>query len=155
MKNRILIYLLPVLLCFAVGFIAAGLQTDSLENWYPYLNKPSLTPPDWVFPVAWSFLYLCMGLSLGLILDRKRTMQDYLPHLFIVQLFLNFIWSVLFFYFHSPFWALINIVALEIVLVVYAMRSYRVSLWSSILFIPYIIWIAFATYLNFYIFIHN
>ena len=54
-------YLIPVLVCFLLGFIAGRIQSDAIENWYPLLDKPALTPPNIAFPIAWSVIYLCSG----------------------------------------------------------------------------------------------
>ena len=72
-------YLIPVLVCFLLGFIAGRIQSDAIENWYPLLDKPALTPPNIAFPIAWSVIYLCIGISAGLILSgaspRKTSFQ--------------------------------------------------------------------------------
>ena len=73
-------YLIPVLVCFLLGFIAGRIQSDAIENWYPLLDKPALTPPNIAFPIAWSVIYLCIGISAGLILSgdsprKKRLLR--------------------------------------------------------------------------------
>ena len=90
--------LLWVLVCFAIGAVASYLQSDALVEWYPYLNNSSLTPPAWVFPVAWSVLYLLMGISVGLLWGVRSIYSTILYLLFGMQLVLNFLWSVFFFY---------------------------------------------------------
>lgn len=148
-------FIIPILLCFLIGFIAGRIQESSILNWYPYLNKPSLTPPNLAFPIAWGILYLCMGISIGLIINSDKYGRKALMRLFILQLLFNFTWSISFFYLQNPLLGLINIILLEILIIVYAVKSYAVSKISSILFIPYILWVAFATYLNLYILIYN
>ena len=73
--KRILFYLVPVLFCFGIGAMAGWLQSEALVEWYPTLVKSPLTPPAVVFPVAWSILYLCMGISLGAVLAREELLQ--------------------------------------------------------------------------------
>lgn len=153
--RKVFAILIPVLVCFGVGLTANYFQTDAIHNWYPYLNKPALTPPNMVFPIAWSILYLCMGISIGLILLTNSRRKSTLIGLFVAQLVLNFFWSFLFFYMRNPLWGLIDIILLDILLIIYAVKSYPVKKWSSILFMPYILWVLFATYLNAYIFLHN
>jgi len=148
-------FIWPVILCLAVGFIAGRFQADSIENLYPYLNNPALTPPNIVFPIAWNILYICMGLSLGFILNSTDRMKKPLIILFFVQLLLNFAWSMLFFYGRNPFLGLVDIILLAICIIIYIFRSYSVSKISSFLFIPYILWVTFAAYLNLYIYVHN
>lgn len=147
--------LIPIVICFCVGLIASYFQSDAIQTWYPFLNKPELTPPDIVFPIAWSILYLCMGISVGLIIISRSTEKKGLIGLFAAQLFFNFAWSFLFFYFRNPFWGLIDIVILNILVTAYTVKSYPVNKVSSILFWPYLIWIYFATYLNAYILLNN
>ncbi len=147
--------IVPVVICFLVGFTASYFQKDAIETWYPYLNKPSLTPPNIVFPIAWSIIYLCMGISIGLILISNSLKRQNLITIFGIQLFLNFGWSILFFYFRNPLWGMIDILLLDVVVTMYAFVSYPVKKVSSILFWPYIIWIYFATYLNGYILLNN
>lgn len=153
--KKILTVLISVLICFGVGFIASYLQTDAIQNWYPYLNKPALTPPNIVFPIAWSILYIFMGVSVGLILLTRNEKKNTLITLFIIQLFFNFAWSLLFFYMRNPLLGLIDIILLDVFVITYTVKSYPVKKSSSILFIPYILWVLFATYLNAYILIYN
>lgn len=153
--KKILNIVLPTLLCFCIGITASYFQSDSIQSWYPLLNKPSLTPPNIAFPIAWSIIYLCMGISFGLILNSQSKFKSYLSLLFGIQLFLNFMWSISFFYFQSPLLGLINIILLIIFVLYYGFKSYQVQKASAILFIPYILWLAFATYLNSYILAYN
>lgn len=147
--------LLPILICFAVGFTASHFQSDSILNWYPYLNKPSLIPPNYVFPIAWSILYVFMGVSIGLILNLKNKQNKKLLYLFAVQLILNFTWSISFFYLQNPLIGFINIILLDVTVLLYILKSYSIHKISSVLFIFYFLWLSFATYLNGYILIHN
>lgn len=154
MKTALFI-IVPVVICFVVGFTASYFQKDAIANWYPYLNKPSLTPPNMVFPIAWSIIYLCMGISIGLILMSNSTMQKPLLTIFCIQLLLNFAWSMLFFYYRNPLLGMIDILLLDVVVTIFAVKSYPVNMASSMLFWPYIVWIYFATYLNGYILMKN
>lgn len=147
--------LVPVLICFLVGWTASYFQAESIKMWYPLLNKPELTPPNIVFPIAWSIIYLCIGISVGLVLLSSVKGRNVLVWLFGIQLFLNFAWSILFFYFRSPRLGFIDILLLDIVVSVYTIKSYRVNKASSYLFLPYVLWIYFATYLNGYILMNN
>lgn len=144
-----------ILICFLVGLIASRFQEDAIENWYPYLIKPELTPPNWLFPVAWSILYICMGTSIGLILNKPDSRRGFLVSLFVIQLLFNFSWSITFFYMQNPLLGFINIVILEVLIIIYMMKSYPVNKTASYLFIPYALWVGFATYLNLYILLHN
>lgn len=154
MKKAIAI-ISPILLCFVVGSTASLFQQHAIEAWYPFLNKSELTPPSFVFPIAWSLIYLCIGVSAGLIYlsDSKRKKE--LIQLFAIQLFFNFAWSFLFFYFKNPLLGFIDILILDILVTTYVIKSYSEHKTSSILFWPYMVWIYFATYLNGYILVYN
>ena len=146
---------IAVIVCFAVGYSARWFQADALIEWYPLLDKPSITPPNWVFPIAWTFIYLCMGISVGLLQPVKKDRRHGLLVIFTAQLLLNFLWSITFFAFRSPMLGLINIIALDYAVVAYIDRSSKVNTLSAWLFAPYALWLLFATYLNGYIYYAN
>ena len=110
--KKIAAYLIPVLACFAVGISASFFQASSIAEWYPTLTKPALTPPNIVFPIAWSVLYLCMGLSLGRLIVRRQ--HKGIIRLWVLQLIANFLWSILFFTLRNPLAGFIDIVLLNI-----------------------------------------
>lgn len=147
--------LIPIAICFIAGGIASYFQTDSVQTWYPSLEKPSLSPPNRIFPIAWSILYVCMGVSIGLVINSDSNRKKFLITLFFIQLLLNFAWSFFFFVYQNPLLGAIDILLLEGMIIYYACKVYPVSRVSAWLFVPYILWIAFATYLNIYILIHN
>lgn len=144
-----------ILLCLATGWISSLFQADALAYWYPLLNKSSLTPPNPVFPIAWSILYVCMGISLGLLLSSNKSDNRLAIRVFAAQLLLNFSWSIVFFRLQSPTGALIILVAMLILLILYAIITHRKYRLSSILFYPYILWTIFAGYLNAFIVFYN
>lgn len=147
--------ILGVIICFVLGFIASRLQSDAIVNWYPYLNKPALTPPNSVFPVAWSIIYLLSGISVGLIWNKRSTNRNRLITLWGIQQFLNFTWSIVFFTFRNPLVGFINIILLDIVVLIYIIKTWNVSKAASAMFWPYMVWILFASYLNGYILFFN
>ena len=153
--NKIIPVLVAVIICFSVGVMASYFQVDAIQTWYPFLNKPSLTPPNFIFPIVWSILYSCMGISIGLIWNTKHRKRKILRWLFSFQLLLNFTWSIYFFYFQNPFLGFIDILLLDIFVIYYMMKSYSIKKMSSLLFIPYILWLLLATYLNGYIMLYN
>lgn len=148
-------YFFPTLLCFVLGGIAALLQRSALAEWYPFLIKPALTPPDAAFPIAWSIIYLCMGISAGLILTSRAPNRRNVMVCWFVQLLFNFLWSILFFTCRSPLLGMIDIVVLDALVICYIVRSARISNAAAWLFVPYLLWILFATYLNAYILVFN
>lgn len=144
-----------VLVCFAVGLTASYFQSESLALWYPILNKSVYSPPAIVFPIVWSILYLLMGISVGLVIGSKRPGSHMVVAIFATQLLLNFLWSILFFYMRNPLWGLIDIVLLDLAVLFYMMRSYKVHRAAAYLFVPYMVWLIMATYLNGYVYLNN
>lgn len=153
--RKVAAIIIPILACFFVGLTASYFQADAIKTWYPLLNKPDLTPPNIVFPIAWGIIYLCMGISIGIIFLSNSIKKKELIKLFCIQLFSNFAWSILFFYMQNPLLGFIDILILDISVTMYAIKSYPIRKVSSLLFLPYIIWIYFATYLNGYILLYN
>ena len=80
--KKILAFAVPILVCLLLGYLAGLIQADSIREWYPTLRKPPLTPPNIVFPIAWGILYLCMGISAGLIYLSSAPQRDFLIRLF-------------------------------------------------------------------------
>ena len=153
--RKILTILIPIIICFIIGLTASYFQQDAIKEWYPLLDKSNLTPPNIVFPIAWSIIYLCIGISIGIIYLSHSQKKNELAKLFGLQLFFNFAWSILFFYLENPLLGFIDILILDICVTVYIVKSYPVKKVSSALFWPYMIWIYFATYLNGYILLNN
>lgn len=108
-----------------------------------------------MFPIAWSVIYLCIGISAGLILSGDSPRKKRLIALFCVQLLFNFAWSVAFFYFRSPLAGLVDILILDALVAAYVVQSRRASKAALALFVPYVLWLLFATYLNTYILVCN
>lgn len=155
--SNILKLILSIVICQLAGFIGAIFTMDSIPTWYAALNKPSFNPPNNVFGPVWTILYVMMGISMFLIwkegLKNKDVKNAFI--FFIIQLILNASWSVVFFGGHSVLGGLIVIVLLWLA-VLYCIISFRkISRVASILLIPYLLWITFATLLNYYILILN
>ena len=136
----------------------SSLLSSTLMNpWFSNLNKPSWNPPSAVFGPMWTVLYLLMGISLWLVWkSTKATNQKEIAiTFFIIQLFLNFWWSLLFFKFHSPALALADIILLLILIIITAFHFFPISRTAAYILIPYILWVAFASLLNYSIWILN
>ena len=144
-----------VLMSFLVGYISMLLQRESLIVWYPTLEKSSLTPPGMVFSIVWSVLYLLMGISAGLVWNTRTVYSWVLILLFIVQLALNLLWTFSFFYMQSPVMGFAVLIVLFMVVVLYFAGSYTLHKWAAILNIPYLLWLIFAGYLNWYVVMNN
>lgn len=155
--SKYLKLLTSILVCEAVGLISTPFTVASVQTWYSILNKPSFSPPNWVFGPVWLILYFMMGVSAYLIwikgLKNKKVKTALM--FFLLQLFLNFLWSILFFGLHSPILGLIDILLLWLLIILTILRFYKISRPSSYLLIPYLLWVSFASILNFSIFILN
>ena len=118
--------------------------------WYDSLINPWMSPPAYIFGPAWAFLYILIFLSLFIYIFSKNGLEKRTGYIiFGIQIFLNFIWSPVFFYFHNLSLAFIIIVLLDIFILLNIIEFKRVSNISAYLLIPYMIWVIFATYLNF------
>lgn len=134
-------------LCLLAEVIAGVATGSSVRDWYPTLQKPDWTPPAWLFAPVWSALYVMMGVAMWVV-RRAPDKSLAASLLFFIQLALNVFWTVLFFVFKSPGAALIEILALWVIIAWTALAFFRVRPLASILFIPYLLWVAFAAALN-------
>lgn len=125
-------------------------------EWYAALEKPPFTPPDLAFPIVWTLLYALMTVSVWLVW-KKTTLVGGLPTLlpFIAQLGANGLWSILFFQWHRPDLALVDLIILWALIVVTMLRFYRVNPLACWLLAPYLAWVTLAGYLNIGIIVLN
>jgi tryptophan-rich sensory protein len=139
-----------VLLCELVGITAAAFTATGVETWYTTLERPALAPPNWVFGPVWTALYALMGVAAWLVWrgGSGRPLQVALG-LFGLQLALNFSWSFVFFGEQQLLGALLVIVALLAAIVSTMAAFWRVDRRATLLMVPYLVWVGFATYLNY------
>lgn len=140
-------------ICLAIGLIAGLFTSNSVSTWYSNLNKPSFNPPNWIFGPVWTILYILMGISLYFVWVKPTS--KIAITFFIIQLALNFLWSILFFSLKNPLLAFIDILLLLIMIILTMIQFYPISRTSALLFIPYLLWVSFATILNFSIYYLN
>jgi len=140
---------LKIVLFLILGYLPAlgGLFTD-IGTWYASLNKPVFNPPEWVFGPVWSILYLMIGLSFYFLYHGMGRFGWRMWSLVAMHHLLNFIWTPAFFSLKSPLAALLVIIALLIVIACLLLVQSRYSRRALYLFIPYSIWVCFATVLN-------
>jgi tryptophan-rich sensory protein len=139
-------------LCFLFAFAGSTFTPVPGSDWYYHvLNKPSWNPPDWLFPPAWSLLFLLMGIALYLVVQQysKETKIRGALIVFGAQLLLNLGWSAAFFGLHSPVLAMVVIVLLWLAIVLTIVKFRAVSPMAGNLLIPYLMWVTFASFLNF------
>jgi benzodiazapine receptor len=149
--GEILILFLSIIICQLAGFIGSIFTTPAIPNWYANINKPSFNPPNWVFAPVWTTLYLLMGIALFLVLRKGLSEKGIKTAfaVFVLQLVLNSLWSFLFFGLKSPLAAFIEIIFLLIAILISIILFFRISRVAGALLIPYIIWVSFASVLNF------
>ena len=142
--------LISVGVCFTVAASGSVFTASSVKTWYPALLKPAGTPPPWVFGPVWSILYLLMAAAAWLVW-RQRTHEDVwlALALFMAQLILNGLWSVVFFGLRRPGAALVEIIILLIAIAMTNMRFAELSRLAFWLMTPYFAWVLYASYLNF------
>jgi tryptophan-rich sensory protein len=136
--------------CLAVGMLGGWITAGSVGTWYPTLNKPSWTPPPWIFAPVWTLLYLMMGVA-GWLVWRRGTSHPLVKPallLFSGQLLLNLAWSLFFFGARSPGLALIDIAGLWLLLAATTGVFMMVSRAAGLLLLPYLAWVSFALALN-------
>ena len=136
--------------CFGASAIG-GLLTEPNLAWYATLERPGFAPPNSVFPIVWTILYAMMALALWQFWRAKGRDEDRILGLiwFGIQLILNVAWSFAFFWLQSPASGLIVILALIVAIVVTIVVFDRLSRPAALLLVPYLLWVCFATALNF------
>lgn len=137
-------------LILLLGFTSARLVPTGSQNcWYAALTKPAATPPDWVFPVAWTTIYVLMGLALAMILNaRGSALRGPAIALFTAQLAVNLTWSPLFFGAHLVAWALGAILLMLALTIATAFVFGRIRPPAAWLLVPYMVWMSFAAVLT-------
>ena len=157
MKKKLVKVGVAILICLLIGFLSSFATQSSVNDWYVTLNKPSFNPPNWLFAPVWTVLYIMMGLAAGLVWAKgfhHLWVKTALYH-FGFQLLLNALWSIVFFGLKKPELALIIMIAL-LVLIALTYKWFKVvSKKAALLLIPYFAWVAFATVLNYKIWVLN
>lgn len=145
--------LFTVPLVLLLGIVSGRLSGSGYGNpWFAALVKPAAMPPGWLFPLAWTLLYVLLGLALALILHARGARGRPLAvGLFVVQLLLNYAWSPLFFALHEVRAALILLVAMLVTAAAATMLFARIRKAAALLMLPYLAWLLFALWLNFQI----
>lgn len=150
MKEKIK-YAFYLLLPIIGGSIIGFLINNSID--YKELVKPPLAPPSIFFPIAWTIIYILLGISY--FIYRKNNYDKKTITLYYLQLFFNFLWAIIFFIFKMRFISIIWIITLDILVILLMIEFYTKQKSSTYLLIPYLLWIIFATYLNIGIYILN
>lgn len=139
------------MICLAIGFLSSIATQSSVNDWYLSLNKPSFTPPNWLFAPVWTALYIMMGIAAGIVWSKGYHhiwVKTALYH-FVFQLLLNALWSIVFFGLKNPLAGMVVILALLTVIILTIKWFKVISKPAALLMIPYVLWVAFAAALNY------
>ncbi len=156
MKNATKL-IISILICELAGAIGSFFTAPAIGDWYYFLNKPPLNPPNCVFAPVWTILFLLMGVSLYLIWKQglKNRENKNAVFVFAIQLVLNVFWSVIFFGLKAPGLAFTEIIILWLAILITIIKFFKLSKPAAYLLLPYILWVSFAAVLNFSIWIIN
>jgi len=125
------------------------------NSWYDKLNKSKLTPPNYIFPIVWSFLYITIFISFFIIIYHSGFSHKKAILFFGIQMLLNLIWTPIFFKLRNIKLSLCVILFLWMLILLTIIEFLQINIYSGLLLIPYYIWVSFATYLNAYIYLYN
>lgn len=150
MPSQISKLLAAILICQLSGVVGSLFTIPAIPVWYAYLNKPSFSPPNWLFGPAWLILYTLMGISLYLVRKNHSAVI-----LFLFHLIFNCLWSIIFFGAKNISLAFIDISIMWILIVVMFFAFKKINFTASLLLIPYFLWVSFAAALNYAVLVLN
>ncbi len=148
LKNYALSIIIPLALGGIVGFLISG----SMD--YDMLDQPPLSPPSILFPIVWTILYVLMGISFGILQDKKLADSD-VKLIYYIQLIVNLLWPIAFFVLKWRLFAFIWILILDALVVLMIFTFYKRDKTAAFLQLPYLVWVLFASYLNLGVYILN
>lgn len=146
-----------IIVCQVFGSLGSIFTIPNIPTWYAGLVKPFFNPPNWLFAPAWTTLFFLMAIAIYLVLETKakKEIKEKAIIFFIIQFFFNFLWSLLFFGLRNPLLGFIGIIILLPLIIITTIFFYQINKKAAYLMIPYIVWVSFATILNFSIMILN
>lgn len=148
--------IISVIIPLAVGGVSAVLTRDGMKL-FKLMNKPPLTPPDWVFPVVWTVLYVLMGLAAYWVYssDASEVRRVRAMTVYAVQLGMNFFWSIIFFALEMYLTAFVWLVGMWVLIAVCMALFYHIDNRAGLAMLPYLVWTTLAGYLNMGVFVLN
>lgn len=150
--EKIKMYALAIIIPLALGGIVGFITSGSMD--YDVLRQPALSPPAILFPIVWTILYILMGVSFGLLMD-KGVLDDNAKWIYYIQLFVNLVWPILFFTLKWRLLAFIWIIVLDFLVMTMVVKFYGKDKIAGLLQVPYLAWVLFATYLNLGVYLLN
>jgi translocator protein len=149
--NKLTRILVMVVTCLGIGFLSGQVTKDAILTWYVTIEKPSFNPPNWIFRPVWTTLFIMMGVAGGLVwnnIDTNREVVKKALVFFGIQLFLNVLWSYLFFGLQNPMLALVEIILLWLMIYETYAKFVKIDKVAGYLLLPYLAWVSFAMVLN-------
>ena len=154
LKNKFISFILFFIITYSASFVGGLITINFKEPWYSELVRSNFTPPDWVFAPVWTTLYLMMTFAIWFFWHSKN--RDFKTvYIYLIHIFFNTTWSVVFFGFHNISLALINLIILIFLIIILILRFKSVNNVSSYLMIPYLLWTSYALFLNINLLILN
>lgn len=157
MQKNLKPYVISIAIALSVG-IASALLTRSDMNIYSEINVPPLSPPSWLFPVVWTILYVLMGISSARVYVKGKengiSTRNAL-NVYALQLAVNFAWSIIFFNMRAFLFAFLWLILLWVLIIIMISEFNKVDSFAAKLQIPYLLWVTFAGYLSFAIWLLN
>lgn len=143
--------IISIVVCEFAGIIGSFFTSSSVSGWYAGIVRPAFNPPSWLFGPVWTILFVLMGISVFLVWKNGLERKDVriAIYIFLVQLVLNTLWSIIFFGLKNPGGAFVEIIFLWISILFSIFAFAKVSKTAAWLLVPYILWVSFAAYLNY------
>ena len=177
---KVIKLVISVLICEGAGFLGSIFTAPAIPKWYALIEKPGFNPPNWIFMPVWTILFFLMGVSLYLVWEKKAAVsvssrdagakfwnpisakfwagswkEENVIMVFALQLFLNVLWSAIFFGLKAPDLAFFEILMLWVAIIYTIANFHRVSKAAAFLLLPYLLWVSFAAVLNLCIWLLN
>lgn len=140
--------IVAVVIPLAVGGISSLIVNSGFKSYAEEAVKPPLSPPQWIFPIVWTLLYILMGISSYLVYQKDKTSSKQPIAVYVIQLALNFMWPVFFFSLKAYLFSFIWLILLWAFVLAMTVMFYRTDKIAGLIQLPYLIWLTFAAYLN-------
>ncbi len=147
-------FIISLVIPLAIGALSGVVTSGSMER-YAQMAKPPLAPPSWLFPVVWTILFILMGIASYLIYMSGNPEKKSALFFYGAQLVVNFVWPIIFFNFGKYLFAFIWLMFLWVWVIIMNVKFYRINRSAGLMIIPYVIWLTFAAYLNFFAYYLN
>lgn len=156
MNRKTKTFIISIAIPLAIGGLSALLTAKNM-NMFDEITKPKLTPPGYLFPIAWTILYTLMGISSGIIYrkNKQKNKEDSSLVIYAISLFFNCVWSIIFFNARSYLFAFIWLIILWGLILTTIIKYFKINKLAATLQIPYLMWVTFAGYLNLAVFLLN